>query len=32
MVRISGVLYDGDPNAPCGGSTLVVRSIRGFRR
>ncbi|MBV8203091.1 MAG: hypothetical protein JOZ15_20950 [Acidobacteria bacterium] len=32
MVKISGVLYDGDPNAPCGGATLVVRDIRGTRR
>ncbi len=31
-VRVSGVLYDGDPNAPCGGSTVVVRSVRGYGR
>jgi Protein of unknown function (DUF5818) len=28
-VRVSGVLYDGDGNAPCGGPTVVVGSIRG---
>jgi len=28
-VRVSGFLYDRDPNAPCGGPTVVVRSIRG---
>jgi hypothetical protein len=28
-VHLSGYLYDGDPNAPCGGPTVVVRSIRG---
>jgi hypothetical protein len=32
MVRVSGVLYDGDPNAPCGGATLVLRNIRGYGR
>ncbi len=32
MVRVTGVLYDGDPNAPCGGATVVVRSIRGYGR
>jgi hypothetical protein len=31
-VKVSGVLYDGDPNAPCGGATVVVRSIRGTKR
>lgn len=29
QVRVSGVLYDGDPNAPCGGPTVVVTGIRG---
>ncbi len=28
-VHLSGYLYDGDPNAPCGGPTVVIRSIRG---
>jgi hypothetical protein len=28
-VRITGVLYDGDPNAPCGGPTVVITGIRG---
>ncbi|HVR07690.1 MAG TPA: hypothetical protein VMW75_06535 [Thermoanaerobaculia bacterium] len=32
MVRVTGVLYDGDPNAPCGGATVVVRGIRGYGR
>jgi hypothetical protein len=31
QVRVSGVLYDGDPNAPCGGPTVVVTGIRGRR-
>jgi hypothetical protein len=29
MVKVSGILYDGDPNAPCGGATVVVSGIRG---
>jgi hypothetical protein len=29
MVRVSGVLYDDDPNAPCGGPTVMIRNIRG---
>jgi hypothetical protein len=28
-VRVRGVLYDGDPNAPCGGPTVVITGIRG---
>jgi hypothetical protein len=32
MVRVTGILYDGDPNAPCGGATVVVRSVRGYSR
>jgi hypothetical protein len=28
-VRVTGVLYDGDPNAPCGGPTVVLSGIRG---
>jgi hypothetical protein len=28
-VQVSGDLYDRDPNAPCGGPTVVIRSIRG---
>ncbi len=28
-VSISGVLYDRDPNAPCGGPTVVIRGIHG---
>lgn len=29
QVSVSGTLYDGDPNAPCGGPTVVVRNIHG---
>lgn len=32
MVQISGVLYEGDPNAPCGGPTVVIHDIRGHGR
>jgi hypothetical protein len=28
-VRVSGILYDDDPNAPCGSPTVVISSIRG---
>ena len=28
-VRVSGTLYDDDPNAPCGSQTVVIRNIRG---
>jgi hypothetical protein len=28
-VRVSGDLYDQDPNSPCGGPTVVIRGIRG---
>ena len=28
-VRVSGILYDDDPNAPCGGPTVVINNIRG---
>jgi hypothetical protein len=28
-VRVSGVLFDNDPNAPCGGPTVLLSSIRG---
>jgi hypothetical protein len=28
-VRVSGMLYDQDPGAPCGGPTVVIRRIRG---
>lgn len=28
-VRVTGVLYDGDPNAPCGAPTVVLTGIRG---
>jgi len=28
-VLISGMLYDQDPNAPCGGPTVVIHRIRG---
>jgi hypothetical protein len=28
-VKVSGVLYEGDPNAPCGGPTVVITGIRG---
>jgi hypothetical protein len=28
-VSVNGYLYDRDPNAPCGGPTVVIRSIRG---
>jgi len=28
-VRVSGTLYDDDPNAPCGSPTVVIRNIRG---
>ncbi|MBV8203090.1 MAG: hypothetical protein JOZ15_20945 [Acidobacteria bacterium] len=31
-VSVSGVLYEGDPNAPCGGPTVVVRKIHGHGR
>jgi hypothetical protein len=31
-VSVSGVLFDSDPNAPCGGPTVLLRSIRGHRR
>ncbi|HVT56956.1 MAG TPA: hypothetical protein VHR45_01035 [Thermoanaerobaculia bacterium] len=28
-VKVNGVLFDDDPNAPCGAPTVVIRSIRG---
>jgi hypothetical protein len=31
-VSVSGTLYDGDPNAPCGGATVVIGSIHGHGR
>jgi len=31
-VTVSGVLYDSDPNAPCGGPTVVIHEIRGKSR
>lgn len=31
-VKISGILYEGDPNAPCGGPTVVIHEIRGHGR
>jgi hypothetical protein len=29
MVKVSGTLYDSDPNAPCGGATVVISNVRG---
>ncbi len=29
VVRVSGKLFDRDPNAPCGGPTVLLASIRG---
>ena len=31
-VSVTGVLFDGDPNAPCGGPTVVLHSVRGHQR
>ncbi|HVR07691.1 MAG TPA: hypothetical protein VMW75_06540 [Thermoanaerobaculia bacterium] len=31
-VSVSGTLYEGDPNAPCGGPTVVIRGIHGHGR
>ena len=28
-VRVSGILYENDPNAPCGSPTVVISAIRG---